>query len=371
VTLWDNLAAAGAYTVTAGTISRSGFGGLTYDATTEDLTLRAGAGNDTFAINSTAADTTLTVFAGAGNDTARLAGASGKLSNLAGTVRFYAGAGSDSITLSDQQAPAAGAYLVRGTFVSWEGSGLLLYSGTENLALNGTSFGDTFNVSPSQTTLFTLDGGNPTPVAGPPGDTLTLNLAGTTSPVLTVTPDPSGDQGSWTFANRRDVLFHNMETLGPAADLAVTLSAPPTAAEAGQVTYTITVTNNGPGFAAGVALTDVLPPGTVFSSASFSQGTTSFQSGVLTAQLGSLPSGASATGTIVLTVTEDGTLANTVGIASLVSDTIVGNNSQTATTAVSDPAVHTTGGFTVSALEGTDSGGQAVATFTDPPGPRP
>src|SRR2546425_3255781 len=35
---------------------------------------------------------------------------------------------------------------------------------------------------------------------------------------------------------------------------------------------------------------------------------------------------------------------------------------------VSDPAVSPTGGFTVTAVEGADSGAQTVATFTDPGG---
>src|SRR5205814_2121032 len=35
---------------------------------------------------------------------------------------------------------------------------------------------------------------------------------------------------------------------------------------------------------------------------------------------------------------------------------------------VSDPAVNATGGFTVNAVEGSDSGSQTVATFTDPGG---
>src|SRR5205085_2628585 len=38
------------------------------------------------------------------------------------------------------------------------------------------------------------------------------------------------------------------------------------------------------------------------------------------------------------------------------------------TATVSDPAVLATGGFTVTAVEGADSGSQVVATFTDPGG---
>jgi hypothetical protein len=59
--------------------------------------------------------------------------------------------------------------------------------------------------------------------------------------------------------------------------------------------------------------------------------------------------------TITVTVTETG-VAN-------------GTSSGSATASVSEPSVSAMGNFTVTAAEGTDSGSQTVATFTDPGGP--
>jgi hypothetical protein len=73
VTLWDNLDPANArYTITDSTVTVTGepvpFGGLTYDGI-ESLTLRAGPGNNTISIPSTAPNTPVAVDAGDGNDT--------------------------------------------------------------------------------------------------------------------------------------------------------------------------------------------------------------------------------------------------------------------------------------------------------------
>jgi len=52
-----------------------------------------------------------------------------------------------------------------------------------------------------------------------------------------------------------------------------------------------------------------------------------------------------------------------------VTDSLGGSGSATASASVSDPAILATGGFTVNAIEGMDSGVQTIATFTDPGGP--
>jgi uncharacterized repeat protein (TIGR01451 family) len=248
------------------------------------------------------------------------------------------------------------------------GSATVSYNANlELLTVNAQGSSDTFTVTPSATTIYTLDGGDPPPPASP-GDTLAMNLAGTTGASLTATSDATGTQGTWTFTNAQPVSFLHMETLTPAADLAVAVSAPTTAAEGGTITYAITVTNNGPGVVGGVTLSDVLPAGTSFVSASFSQGSASFSSGTVTGNLGSLSSGGTVTGTIVLKAIEEGSLSNTVSVASPVSDPNSANNRQAAPTTVSDPAMVASGGFTVLASEGTTSGSQTVATFTDPGG---
>ena len=77
------------------------------------------------------------------------------------------------------------------------------------------------------------------------------------------------------------------------ADLSVSKSDaidPVTVGE--DVTYTITVTNNGPDAAESVALTDNLPGSVTFVNANPSQGSCSQSNGVLTCSLGNINNGA-------------------------------------------------------------------------------
>jgi len=79
------------------------------------------------------------------------------------------------------------------------------------------------------------------------------------------------------------------------------------------LTYTVTVTNNGAGNATGVTMTDTLPPGVSFVSATPSQGSCTGTSTV-TCNLGSLAASANATVTLVVTPTAAGTITNTVSV---------------------------------------------------------
>jgi hypothetical protein len=91
----------------------------------------------------------------------------------------------------------------------------LRYNGSPTqLTVNGGSNSDVFNVTPSATTTFVINGnGAPPPVL--PGDTLDVNLQGTAGALLTGGQALSGFQGSWTFANRMPINFSRMETLQP------------------------------------------------------------------------------------------------------------------------------------------------------------
>lgn len=76
--------------------------------------------------------------------------------------------------------------------------------------------------------------------------------------------------------------------------------------------YTITVTNGGPSTATNVTLTDTLPPGVIFVSVTSSQGSCNHVAGVVTCNLGTIPSGGTATVTITIqpTVSNIGTILN-------------------------------------------------------------
>jgi len=114
-----------------------------------------------------------------------------------------------------------------------------------------------------------------------------------------------------------------------AADLAVTKSVNNATPNVGtNVTYTIQVTNNGPSAATGVAISDLLPAGLTYVSSTPSQGT--YTSGTGAWAVGSLANGASASLTIVATVTQAGAISNSAGVsASDQPDLVTGNNSST------------------------------------------
>ena len=118
------------------------------------------------------------------------------------------------------------------------------------------------------------------------------------------------------------------------ADLAITKvdsSDPITAGS--DLTYTLTVTNNGPNPASGVTVVDNLPAGVTLRSSTASQGSCSGTTNV-TCSLGDLASGASATVTIVVTTSTAGTLSNSASVSGNQPDPNSANNSATQQTTV-------------------------------------
>jgi uncharacterized repeat protein (TIGR01451 family) len=240
------------------------------------------------------------------------------------------------------------------------------YSGVASLNVFGGGGSDTFDVTPSSTTAFAINGGPPDPPALP-GDTLNVALAGTNNPVLTAAATPTGYQGSWTFGNRQPVTFQRIESVGNTADLALTQSAPATSPEGSNLTFTIVVQNNGPADATNVTVTDTLPGGVQFVSANFPQGSAPVVSGgTVTINLGTIAAHASVTGTVVVRPSQDegATLTNTASVSSDVVDLATGNNTQEATVTLSEGDALTVTPGTVTATEGQAFSGP-VATFSD------
>ena len=118
------------------------------------------------------------------------------------------------------------------------------------------------------------------------------------------------------------------------ADVQVTMSAAPNpVAQNSNVTYTITVMNNGALSAQNVAITDAFPAGVSFVSATTSVGTCTGTTTV-TCNLGTMANQAKATITIVVTATQAGTLVNTVNVTSTTPDPITSDNTATTSTTV-------------------------------------
>ncbi|MEZ5099936.1 MAG: hypothetical protein R3C15_09110 [Thermoleophilia bacterium] len=140
------------------------------------------------------------------------------------------------------------------------------------------------------------------------------------------------------------VVYESAADNPPAADLAVGAAVAPDPAYVGtDVTFTITATNRGPLTAPGVVVTDALPPGLAFVSASASQGTVSIAGSVVTAQLGDLARSesetpVSATVTVVARPTAPGTLTSAIAVSSAVLDPVPTNDRvESAITALAVP----------------------------------
>jgi uncharacterized repeat protein (TIGR01451 family) len=124
----------------------------------------------------------------------------------------------------------------------------------------------------------------------------------------------------------------------PVADLVVRQTAAPNPVTIGSnLTYTVTVTNNGPETALSVVLTNGLSSG-AFASAASTRGTCSIQGRAVTCALGDLIPNAGAVVTLGVVPAVQGALTNTAGAGSASIDTNSANNSSLSVVTVAAPA---------------------------------
>ncbi|TCI97655.1 Ig-like domain-containing protein [Aeromicrobium sp. IC_218] len=116
----------------------------------------------------------------------------------------------------------------------------------------------------------------------------------------------------------------------PSADLVVSKTGPATVDANGTLTYTVTVTNDGPASAAGVEVTDDVPA--ELTGVTASDGGT-VAGGTVTWDVGTLAAGSTVTRTITATAPSSGVFTNTVRGTSTTPDPDPGNNDGTSSAA--------------------------------------
>jgi uncharacterized repeat protein (TIGR01451 family) len=137
-----------------------------------------------------------------------------------------------------------------------------------------------------------------------------------------------------TFSCNDAFIVKITDTPRASADLALTKTDSPDPVSIGKnLTYTVTVSNNGPDAATKVSVTDKLPSGATFVSVTPNQGACNGTNSV-TCDLGTINKGASATVTLVVTPTSAGTLTNTASVTASESDPNPVNNTATQETQV-------------------------------------
>ena len=155
---------------------------------------------------------------------------------------------------------------------------------------SGTVICDIGTLATGDSASVTIDARTTAAISG----TVVGNLATVSANELD--PTPANNQAAATISVR------------PLVDLKLTkVASNPTPAAGGPVTYTLTLTNSGPSTATGVTLTDPLPSGLSFLSASAGQGSCGAFGQTVTCRLGSLAPGGTAIAIVtVLVAASDG-----------------------------------------------------------------
>ena len=180
------------------------------------------------------------------------------------------------------------------TFVSASGGGIN-NSGVVNWSLGILTNGQTSNVTVTVTAPASGSLSNVATVSTPTGDpNLTNNL---TPPVIT--------------------------TVTPVADVAIGKTGSASVFAASNLVYTISVTNFGPSSASAVVVTDALPTGVTFVSAS---GGGLNNSGVVNWSLGILTNGQTSNVTVTVTAPASGSLSNVATVSTPTGDPNLTNN---------------------------------------------
>ncbi len=211
--------------------------------------------------------------------------------------------------------------------------------------------------------------------------TLTANATAiftVTAHILASVPNNTqvSDTATVTLNNPDPNLSNNGSTantlIGTQADLMVTKTGPATAITSTNLSYTISVTNNGPSDAQGAVLGDTLPTGETFVSLTQTTGPT-FTPGVngntFSEFISTLASGASASFTVVAGVNanipNNTVLNNTATVSNSTTDPNLANNTSTAATRINPLSNLAVTGATAHLVTGQSAVDGIILTFNE------
>jgi uncharacterized repeat protein (TIGR01451 family) len=171
---------------------------------------------------------------------------------------------------------------------------------------------------------------------------VTVTVTAPTSGSLTNVASVSTTTGDPNLTNNTSVPV--ITTVTPVADVGIGKSGPASVLATSNVVYTISVTNFGPSSASGVVVTDSLPAGVTFVSAS---GGGANNSGTVTWTLGNLISGQVSNVTVTVTAPTSGSLTNVASVSTPTGDPNLTNNTSvpviTTVTPVADVGIGKSG----------------------------
>jgi uncharacterized repeat protein (TIGR01451 family) len=198
------------------------------------------------------------------------------------------------------------------------------FTGNISLSVSGQSNDSTVSFNPPSITITD---------ASPQSSTMTVNTTGATPPG-TYTLTINTISGNLQHSTSVQLIVQGAQSVN--LNLTKTASPNPGIALA-NLTYRITVTNNGPSPGTNVSMTDTLPGGVNFVSATPTQGSCSGASTVI-CNLGSMANGAHAVINIVVVPQSPGQLTNTASVSASEMDPDTSDNSVTIQTNVNAPA---------------------------------
>jgi len=253
--------------------------------------------------------------------------------NLPNAARVGITAGAMTFTGVDQTVPLSAMVSNDGANATF--SQLDIPSGTSQMVFDTLAVAGSVTVTkgPSQTQQWNLNSGNT-------GASDVVGFGSTNAGAASVPMSETFGASNWSEAGASIMPLQS--------DVGVTVNPGGAVPLGSNLTFTATVTNNGPTTATGVTLTDTLAAGLALVSATPSQGSCS-GSAPINCPLGTLAGGASATVTITASAAASGSYTDTASVTATQPDLNTGNNSYTAvgivqSNACATPAVLGNGG---------------------------